>query len=471
MSASRPGDAGRNAAPAEPGASGAGWLRRWFADGPLRRVFKNAGLLLSGQGLAGVFGLVAFALAARALGTERFGVLVLIHAFALVISSLFRFNGWYAVIRYGAVCVREQRRTDLQRLIQFTGLLDLGGAGLGALVAVAAAPLLGPWLGWPADAVAAGQLYGLIILFNAVDTPTGILRLFDRFGVVAALRLCSPLVRCVGAAIAYVSGADLGVFLIVWFLAEVVKSVLLWGYGLRELARRGYLTGFAPAIRGLVSPHPGIWRLVWSTNLNSTLGMVLGRVSTLVVGAVLGPVSAGLYNIAVQFAAVLDRPVEMLRRSIYPELARLGAAADGDAIRRLTVRSALLVGACALPLVIVLIAIAEPALRLTVGDAYVGASVVLGWLLARQAILAFGFPLGLVLVSLDRASTVLKINVLTSTLYVVLLTLALPLWGIAGAGFSAAVVAVVVTALNGIVVARILRGTKKVSGLFSWGGK
>jgi O-antigen/teichoic acid export membrane protein len=95
-----------------------------------------------------------------------------------------------------------------------------------------------------------------------------------------------------------------------------------------------------------------------------------------VVGAVLGPVSAGLYNIAVQFAAVLDRPVEMLRRSIYPELARLGAAADGDAIRRLTVRSALLVRACALPLVIVLIVVAEPALRLTVGDAYVGAAVV-----------------------------------------------------------------------------------------------
>ena len=104
-----------------------------------------------------------------------------------------------------------------------------------------------------------------------------------------------------------------------------------------------------------------------------------------------------------------------------------------------------------------LLTIAEPALRLTVGDAYIGAATVLGWLMARQAILAFGFPLGLALVRLGRATALLKVNLVTSAIYVGLLTASLPLWGLNGAGFAAAAAAVVATSLHAAVVIRTFR--------------
>ncbi|MGF1641119.1 MAG: lipopolysaccharide biosynthesis protein [Rhodospirillales bacterium] len=420
-------------------------------------MFRNAGLLLGGQGLAGLCGLAALALAARALGAEQFGALVLIHAYALVVATMVRFNGWYALIRYGAACLREERRCDLQGLIRFGVVLDGGGAVVGALAAVAAAPIVGPWLGWPPDAVAAGQAYGLVVVFNATDTPTGILRLFDRFDVLAWLRPCAPVGRCAGAVAAYAVGADLDTFLIVWFVTEVADSVLLWGVAIRELARRGHLAGMKLGLRGLARPHPGIWRLLWSTNLNSTLGMVLGRLTTLVVGSVLGPVEAGLYAVATQFAAVVERPVDMLRRTIYPELARLAAAADVAGMCSLGVRSGLVVGTCALPLLFVVIAFAEPALRLSVGESYIEAATVLAWLIGRQAVLAFGFPLSLILVSLDRAGALLKANVATSVLYVGLLMPALTRWGVDGAGFAAATAAVIATGLHAAMVVRTFR--------------
>jgi O-antigen/teichoic acid export membrane protein len=424
--------------------------------GSFRRVFQNAGLLLGGQGLAGVCGVVALALAARALGSEQFGILILIHTYALVVATAVRFNGWYAVIRYGTMCVSEGRRSDLQGVIRLASLLDAGGAAVGAIGAVAAAPLLGPWLGWQ-DVVGLGQLYSLTIVFNAVDTPVGILRLFDRFDLLARLRLCSPACRCFGAVAAFALGGDLRVFLIIWFVAEVADAVLLWGFAVRELARRGYLAGMSFTVRGLSRPHPGIWRLLWSTNLNSTLGMVLGRMTTLALGSVLGPASAGFYNVATQFAAVFDRPVEMLRRTLYPELSRFSAVADIAAMRGLAMRSGLLVGTIMVPLVLVGASLAEGILTLVMGEGYAAAATVLGWLLVRQAVLAFGFPLGLMLVSLGQAAVLLKINFVTSVLYVGLLTASLSLWGLDGAGIAAAAAAVFATVLSGTVVAKTVR--------------
>ncbi len=424
--------------------------------GPLRRVFQNAGLLLGSQGLAGVCGVAALALAARVLGSEQFGILILIHAYALVVATVVRFNGWYAVIRYGTMCLSEGRRSDLQGVIRFTSLLDAGGAAVGALGAVAAAPLLGPWLGWQ-DVIELGQLYSLTIIFNAVDTPMGILRLFDRFDLIAWLRLCSPACRCLGAIAAFALGGDLRVFLTIWFVAEVADAVLLWGFAVRELARRGYLAGMSFTVRGLSRPHPGIWRLLWSTNLNSTLGMVLGRMTTLVLGSALGPASAGFYSVATQFAAVFDRPVEMLRRTIYPELSRLSAVADVAAMRGLAVRSGLLVGTIMVPLVLVVATFAEWVLALVMGEGYIAAATVLSWLMVRQAILAFGFPLGLMLVSLGQATALLKVNLVTSMLYVALLMASLSLWGLDGAGIAAAAAAALATVLSGTVVARIVR--------------
>ncbi|NIR61013.1 MAG: lipopolysaccharide biosynthesis protein, partial [Gammaproteobacteria bacterium] len=60
---------------------------------------------------------------------------------------------WQTVIHYGARCLEEGRRTDLQRLVKFTLLLDVAGAVVGTVLAVAIAPVVGTWLGWSEDAV------------------------------------------------------------------------------------------------------------------------------------------------------------------------------------------------------------------------------------------------------------------------------------------------------------------------------
>src|SRR3546814_2067390 len=78
--------------------------RLWFRlhTVPWCKPFRSAGVLLLGKTTEGLFAIVYTALAARALGLEAFGALVLLHGFIMAVADLARFQSWQIVLRYGA---------------------------------------------------------------------------------------------------------------------------------------------------------------------------------------------------------------------------------------------------------------------------------------------------------------------------------------------------------------------------------
>ena len=156
-------------------------MTSWFADGLLGRIFRNAGMLMSGRAASGAFGLITLGLMARGLGPEVFGIVVLVQTYAFVVTGLTTFQSWQALIKYGAEYVQRRDFRGFHALVRFTTLLDVLGVVAGTAVAVVAIPWVGPHLNWTADVMADAQLYCLVILFSVVATPTGILRLQNRF--------------------------------------------------------------------------------------------------------------------------------------------------------------------------------------------------------------------------------------------------------------------------------------------------
>ena len=148
-------------------------LQHWFTMGPLRLIFKNAGILLTGKSIAGLCNLGSLALAARALGPEVFGTLILIHTIVRLVIGISKFQSWQAVIRYGAVSLAAQRQQDFHKLVVFTVLLDAASALLGATVAILVASIIAPYFGWNDDVTSMAMLYGIVVLFSVTATPVG----------------------------------------------------------------------------------------------------------------------------------------------------------------------------------------------------------------------------------------------------------------------------------------------------------
>ncbi|WP_149537902.1 lipopolysaccharide biosynthesis protein [Siccirubricoccus phaeus] len=408
------------------------------ADAILRRILHNAGLVLSGKAAAALLNLAAFGIAMRSLGAEAMGVLVLTHAIAQTAASLVKFQSWQAVLRFGAECLGPARRAEFHALLRFTLGLDLAAAAAGAAVAAAAAWLLGPYLGLPTGTSPIAALYATCTVFLVTATPVGLLRLLDRFDLLARRDALGAAIRLAGAAGAAALGGGLPAFLGAWYAATALGGLALVAAAWGEMARRGLLQR-DPAgrrVRATVA-HPGLWGFTWSTNLMTTLSLGSGHAATLCVGWVLGPAEAAFFSLARQIGEAALKPSRFLTPALYPELSRLAAAHDREALRALLRRGLRLSALVAVGILLLLAAAGERLLCLVGGEAAVAA-----WgtmlLLAVAASIGFaGFALEPLLVSVGRHALALRLRGLATIAYLPMALSGLGLFGLEGAGVAA----------------------------------
>lgn len=409
-------------------------------------MFRNGLILLSGRTLNAVLNAATMAIAVRALGLEAFGVLMLIHTYTQAVGDLAKFQSWQAVLRYGTPALAGGRPHDFQRLIRFTILLDGASAVAATVIAMAGAWVVGPLLGWSAEVTPMAALYGISVVFMVTATPTGLLRLFDRFDLLATQNSTASLVRLIGAGIAFLAGGGLLAFLVVWFLSRLVAGAVLIGSAWREVVKRGLWKGAPPGWRNLTQGFDGIWKFVWSTNLNTTLGLGFDELGTLLTGGLLGPAEAGLYRIARQIASALSKPAQLLIQVVYPEFARLVADGRMAELRRLMFRSIILAGGGAAIAMAVLVVAGPLLLRLIGGDEALIAYQVLLWLGMASLIGLWAFPLEPALISTGRAGIAATVRVLVLIVYVPLLMLCVNEFGLLGTGIAAVAAAVMLLA-------------------------
>lgn len=435
---------------------GMAW-RGWFDDGFLHRIFRNAGALLGGKAVAGALSLGTLAVTARGLGPELFGALILIHSYVKLVGGLTKFQSWQAVIHYGAASLEKEAPKDLQGLIKFTTALDLASAVIGMAIAMGLAGLVGARLAWSEDMVSLVMVYSLLIAVTIKATPIGVLRLFDRFKLIAMQTPLSPTVGLIGVSLAYALDGGLVAYLAAWFAAGMVESAALVALGWRELGRQGLLSGLNLSLRGLSKPHAGLWRFVWAANVFASLSAASSHLITLLLGWLLGPMAAGLFKIASQFASVLVAPATILRRAIYPEFAKLAAKNDPALVRTLMLRAGLISGSVAVVVVLALAVIGEPLIRLIVGEAYVAAADLLVLLAAAAAVMVYGFAIEPVFFALGKPGIMLRLSIIVAALNLVLIFFLVAEYGLIGAGVAALASTVIGVGLSTAVALRKLR--------------
>jgi O-antigen/teichoic acid export membrane protein len=200
-----------------------------------------------------------------------------------------------------------------------------------------------------------------------------------------------------------------------------------------------------------------LWKFVWYTNFNASLGLTLGHVTTLLVGSVLGAADAGLFKIAREFSSVLGKPAQLLTQAIYPDLSKLWRDGERTSAGKLVLRSGLIAGAAATGVLALIMVVGEALLSLVVGDAFLGAYAIMVLLVSAKAVSVFGFPLTPAMYAMGRPGLLLRINVVLTLLYLPLLIGLLGLMGRTGAGAATLIWATLTFVVTALVVARLLR--------------
>lgn len=358
---------------------------------PLARIYRHAGLLLSGKAVGGAMSLGYLALALRALEPAAFGVLVMIEGYAMVMAGILQSEAWKLLVHDGAKFLHQGAQRKLQRLVVFVTVIDLAVGTAAILLAMAAIPFVGVWLDWPPAATQAATLYCLAVPFLMVTMPSGMLRLTGCFRRLGWQLTVMPSIRLLGAALLYWQQADLGAFLALWLISDIAAGVVLWALGLHALHRQGHLKHLKLSLRGVVTTEPGWWTYLLQAKAASVLDIVRDRLPMLLVGGALKAEAAGFYRLAAGLTKVFSMPGELLTQSVFPDLAELAGRGERAALWSVAWKSGLIAGLAALPLFIAILLAGGPIIQTIAGSGYGAAATILALLAAARLFDLFGF--------------------------------------------------------------------------------
>ena len=402
----------------------------------IRRLLKNAGFLLSGRLVGDLLGFVSIVIAARTLGPELFGTLVLIQTYVFTVDLLINFQSWQALVKYGAAHFEAGNKRALKGLFKVGIYLDISTAVLGCLVAATAALWVGYWQNWDGETVDLARLYSIVILFNIAGAPTAIIRLADRFKLPAFQSGITGVVRLTGAAIAAVYDLCFPIFLGIWMTTDIAGFLTKLYLGWKVYREQGLVAEQADGCKAVLRENPGLLRFVLTTNAHSTVRMSTNEFDLLVVAGILGAPAAGLFKVVKQISGILIRTVAPLSQAIYPELAKKWATQQFDEFRHL-IRSSIWMGM--VPAVLALIAFAavgDLGIEYSFGSEYVAAYETAIIYLAAVAIAMSSFAYPSVMLSMGRSGESFKILLVATVVYYVVLVPALRQLGLPGAAWS-----------------------------------
>lgn len=294
-------------------------LRQLLKDQALLRLFKNSGILLVGQGIAGLLSLLTLAVTARSLGNQGLGLIILVQTYVALVNRLVNFQSWQAVIRFGAQALKDRDLERLAGLVKLGTGLDLATAILGTAVALGAAPIVGRMLQWDAQTISLSMLYAWTILFNLVGTPTGILRVFDAFHLAALQAAITAAAKLTAVSLAAFFEAGLRTYLLIWVATDIFSYLFLLAAAFWVLYRRG----LGDWHRAPIASSRSFVRFAWWTNISSTADIPIKQLDIFIVRAVLSLEAVAIYKILKLIANLLNQFATPLYEAVYPQFAEL----------------------------------------------------------------------------------------------------------------------------------------------------
>ena len=303
-----------------------------------RRFLHNASIIVGSRSVFGLLNLGTNVIILRAFGAADLGMVMLLIAYVRVFAEVAKFESWQAVLRFGVIA---QERGEEDRLRRLLGLA-LGIDFITMLVAIAAAILLIPqaavWFGWNAQVTEMAPWFMILIVFVTNATSNGVLRLFDRIKILALQHGLNAVIRLVLVLGAVMLGGTVVHLAMAWFAAFVISGAMTMAVCAYELIKRDLRPKFSLNFRRTGALFPGIWHFLMMSNLIGTGPLAINHLTTLFVGAQLGPAQAAVLQLARQLSTGVSGPTRLLGPLLLPDFSRLSGRGDWTGLRDLVVQ-------------------------------------------------------------------------------------------------------------------------------------
>lgn len=307
-----------------------------------RRIKVNVGILLGGSGIVMLLNFATAALNARALGPHGLGVIALFQASAMMMVGLFSFGTQQPLIRLGKQALEERDLGRLGAIGSLALLVDYAAAAVAGVVSLMLLGAVAGRIGIEPGMVPLAQFYTIVVFLSGVTAANGVFRLCNKFHYLSVVQIGGALVLLAVSTVFYLRQAPLSWYLVTYAVVYAVTVQVQVALAIWTLRRYGAPVDLRPSAVQTTGLGREFFSYAWTTNLTGVINSVRVNGELLLLGALFGTATVGVYNVVRQVAGVFNKLAAAGSSAIFPEVAELASKRELGPARRLLNRLALL---------------------------------------------------------------------------------------------------------------------------------
>ncbi len=287
----------------------------------LNKVFKNAFILLSGDVVAALLGLISFGILGRTLGVSSLGLFSVIITYVTLVDKFVNFQSWQALIKY---CDRiKSNKSSFDKLMSFGLFIDIFSAVLAFSISIILCNFIADFFNWTQSDLYLIKVYSFVILFNIEGTPTAIFRIGNKFMYFSKKSVIIASIKLLLFAFGWYYSYQLDYFIYSILIAQIIGYIYFILNSLRYSDLNPLIYFNKSNVLKILRKNENFLSFLFISNIQSTLKLTTTLVDTLIVSKFIGNSEAGILQVAKQFAKIFTQISSPLYKSIYPELTSL----------------------------------------------------------------------------------------------------------------------------------------------------
>ena len=289
-----------------------------------KNLFKNSFWAFFGDASASAITFIISIILIKIIGSESYGILILAQSYMNIMDVLINIQSWRSTIQYGQKALVEGNVKELHSYVKLGCIMDISTAILCFIISIILPNLIGGLLNWSSEMILCSEIFAITIISHFAGTPTAILRLFNKYNLVALSKTLAAIFKITAIVVYYLITKNLTLVssTVIFMLTDFIGNILLVIFAFYHYSKKYKISDIIKAKMPKDSKS-FISYTLWGT-LSEIVDLPVQTIDVFIV-SILGNSKVAIYKIFKQIIGIISKVTGPIQQSILPQFSELSA--------------------------------------------------------------------------------------------------------------------------------------------------
>ena len=289
-----------------------------------KNLFKNSFWAFFGDASASAITFIISIILIKIIGSDSYGILILAQSYMNIMDVIINIQSWRSTIQYGQKALVDGNDNELHSYVKLGCIMDISTAILCFIISILLPNLIGGFLHWSNEMILCSEIFAITIISHFAGTPTAILRLFNKYNLVALSKTLSAIFKITAIVAYYLITKNLNLVssTIIFMMTDFIGNILLVIFAFYNYSKKYKISDIIKA-KMPKDAKSFISYTLWGT-LSEIVDLPVQTIDVFIV-SVLGNATVAIYKIFKQIIGIISKVTGPIQQSILPQFSELSA--------------------------------------------------------------------------------------------------------------------------------------------------